>query len=151
MRWRADKITSLMTRVFYAVKANKPDCLLALSPNPRDFSYQTFLQDWWTWERQGLVEELVLQVYRDDLRAFTAELERPEVQLARRHIPVGVGILTGLRNRPVAIAQIQAQVQTVRDRQFAGVSFFFYETLGDRDAAFRNLFPHPAARPHISG
>jgi uncharacterized lipoprotein YddW (UPF0748 family) len=149
MRWRADKITGLMTQVFHAVKARKPDCLMALSPNPQPFSYQAFLQDWATWERQGLVEELIVQVYRDSLTAFTAELTRPEVLLAQSHIPVGVGVLTGLKNRPIAMSQIQNQVQTVRDRHLAGVSFFFYETLGDRDGAFRTLFPRPAARPQI--
>jgi len=45
-------------------------------------------------ERQGLIDELILQVYRNDLNIFINELELPEVQAARRHIPVSVGILT---------------------------------------------------------
>jgi uncharacterized lipoprotein YddW (UPF0748 family) len=146
MRWRADQVTRLMTRVFYAVKAQKPDCVIALAPNPQTFSYQSFLADWANWERRGLIEELVIQVYRDQLDRFSAELDRPEVRAAQTHIPVGIGILTGLRNRPIAMSQIKSQVQAVRDRHLAGVSFFFYESLGDRDADFRTLFARPATR-----
>ncbi|MCY7277429.1 MAG: family 10 glycosylhydrolase, partial [Phormidesmis sp. CAN_BIN44] len=107
------------------------------------------------WEQIGLLEELVLQVYRDSLTGFADELMRPEVQAAQSHIPTGVGILTGLKDRPVAFKQIQDQVQMVRDRQFAGVSFFFYETMwnlsgetvSDRRSAFTKLFSTPLYRP----
>ena len=36
LRWRADKLTSFMERVYKAVKAAKPNCLVTLSPNPQD-------------------------------------------------------------------------------------------------------------------
>jgi uncharacterized lipoprotein YddW (UPF0748 family) len=147
VRWRANKITALMTRIFYAVKSRRPNCLISLSPNPWEFSYQFYLQDWRTWERLGFIEELIVQVYRSGLEGFIRELERPEVLEARSHIPVGIGILTGLKHQLAAMEQIQAQVNTVRDRQFAGVSFFFYESLGDRDLEFQVLFGEPAGRP----
>ena len=158
VRWRADKVTSFMTQVFRAVKARKPNCLIALAPNPQEFSYSYSLADWQTWEQQGLIEELIVQVYRDDLNSFIAELVRPEVQTALRHIPVGVGILTGVKNHPVEITQVQNQVQSARDQGLAGVSFFYYETLWnntpqtptERQSAFRKLFPTPVKRPNLS-
>ncbi len=154
-KWRADKITAFMTQVFESVKARKNHVLISLSPNNYDFSYTHSLQDWRTWEQTGLLEELVLQVYRDSLQGFADELMRPEVQAARSHIPTGVGILTGLKDRPVAFKQIQDQVQVVRDRKFAGVSFFFYETMwnlsgetvSDRRSAFAKLFSTTLYRP----
>ena len=154
-RWRANKITAFMTQVFESIKARKHHVFISLSPNNYDFSYTHSLQDWRTWEQTGLLEELVLQVYRDSLQGFADELMRPEVQAARSHIPTGVGILTGLKDRPVAFKQIQDQVQIVRDRKFAGVSFFFYETMwnlsgepiGDRRSAFTKLFSPPLYRP----
>lgn len=153
MRWRADKITGLMQRLFQAIKAVKPDCLVSLSPNSHFFAYNAYLQDWQTWVQRGLVEELILQVYRDELKNFLAELSQPAVQMARRRIPVGVGILSGLWSRPVEIKQIQQQVQLVRDRGFAGVSFFYWESLWgyiapespqERRVAFKTLFPSSA-------
>jgi uncharacterized lipoprotein YddW (UPF0748 family) len=153
MRWRADKITDFMQRIFQAVKAVKPNAIVSLSPNSQNFAYRAYLQDWQTWVERGFVEELVLQVYRDDMSSFSAELSQPALQMARRQIPVGVGILSGLWSRPVSIEQIQQQVQAVRDRGFDGVSFFYWESLWGyiapesprkRRAAFQKLFSSPA-------
>ena len=157
LRWRANKITDFMKRIFAAVKARNQNCLISVAPNPQRVSYDLFLADWKTWERQGLIEELILQVYRNDLKVFISELEYPEVQAARQHIPVSIGILSGLKNRYVPIGQIQNQVQATRNRGFAGVSFFFYETLwnlakekqGDRTSAFGQIFPTSVQRPNI--
>ena len=157
VRWRADKITAFTTQVFRAIKARKHDVLLALSPNNYDFSYNHSLQDWQTWRQQGLIEELVLQVYGDNLQAFIAQLHSSTLQTTRQHIPTGIGILTGLKRKPVPIRQIRDQIQAVRKEGFAGVSFFFYETLwhlvsepeADRKAVFQKLFPLPARRPNV--
>ncbi len=157
VRWRANKITDFTKRVFKAIKATKKDCLVSVAPNPQRFSYDFFLADWQKWERLGIIEELVLQIYRDDLSVFVSELEYPEVKAAKRHIPVSIGILSGLKNKSVPIQQVQTQVQKVRDRNFAGVSFFFYETLWniskekpqERQSGFRKIFPTPTAYPNL--
>ncbi|MBD2569596.1 glycoside hydrolase family 10 protein [Anabaena lutea] len=157
VRWRANKITNFMKQVFTAIKANKKDCIVSVAPNPQRFSYEYFLADWQKWERMGIVEDLVLQIYRNDLNVFISELEYPEVKAAKKHIPVSIGILSGLKNRSVPMSQIQTQVQKVRDRNFAGVSFFFYETLWNisqekaeqRQAGFGKIFPKPTAYPNL--
>ncbi|HBL11219.1 MAG TPA: hypothetical protein DD379_07395 [Cyanobacteria bacterium UBA11162] len=157
VRWRANKITNYLTQLFQAIKDRKPDVIISLSPNPQRFSYDFFLADWATWERRGLVEELVIQIYRDNFSTFTSELDQPEVKTARSHIPVAIGILSGLKNKPIPLSQIQRQVEAVRQRGFAGVSFFFYETLWNkasetpqqRQSAFQALFPMPAKPPEI--
>ncbi len=74
------------------------------------------------------------------------------MKVARKHIPVSIGILSGLKNRSVSMQQIRTQVQKVRDRKFAGISFFFYETLWnisqekalERQVVFQQIFPKPA-------
>nr|WP_242046665.1 glycoside hydrolase family 10 protein [Cylindrospermum sp. FACHB-282] len=155
--WRANKITGFMKRVFTAIKANKKNCLVSVAPNPQRFSYEYFLADWQKWERMGIIEDLVLQIYRNDLNVFISELEYPEVKAAQSHIPVSIGILSGLKNRSVPMSQIQTQVQKVRDRNFAGVSFFFYETLWNmsqekplgRQQGFQKIFPTTTAYPNL--
>ncbi|WP_417118264.1 glycoside hydrolase family 10 protein, partial [Nodularia spumigena] len=157
VRWRANKITDFMKQVFTAIKANQKDCIVSVAPNPQRFSYEYYLADWQRWERMGLVEDLVLQIYRNDLNVFIKELEYPEVKAARSHIPVSIGILSGLKNRTVPIEQIKTQVEKVRDRKFAGVSFFFYETLWNlsqeqpvkRQTGFKNIFPTPTNYPNL--
>lgn len=153
VRWRADKITAFMTQLHTAVKARKPNTIFSIAPNPYDVAYKTYLQDWLTWLRQDLVDELIVQVYRPDLQSFLTQLSRPEIQEARQKIPTGVGILTGLRNKPVPIKFIQTKVRAARQRGL-GVSFFFYESLWDssleptteRQSHFQSLFNIPASR-----
>ncbi len=147
MRWRANHVTRLFRRIVAEVKARNPDAIISLSPNPREFAYERYLQDWGTWERRGLIDELIVQVYRNDMERFEMELDRPDVQVARDYLPVSIGILAGLKGRITPIRLIQRQVRETRDRHYAGVAFFFYETLGDRDQEFQRLFPFPASRP----
>ncbi|PSB00588.1 glycoside hydrolase family 10 protein [Merismopedia glauca] len=157
IKWRADKITGVVKDLFKAVKAAKPKAIFSLSPNPWEFAYTSYLQDWKTWERQGLIEELVIQLYRNDINRLIAEMERPELQAARTHIPVGIGLLSGLKPRPIPMSQITQQVAAVRQRKFAGVSFFFYETLWNlapepvskRQKALKKMFPQSVTRPNI--
>ncbi|MEQ8754199.1 MAG: glycoside hydrolase family 10 protein [Coleofasciculus sp. G1-WW12-02] len=157
MRWRANKISKFMGEIVQTVKSIKPDCIISLSPNPQAFAYKHYLQDWQTWVQRGWVDELVLQVYRDELSSFAAELNQPAVRMARRTIPVSVGILTGTLRDPIPFEQIQAQVEVIRDRAFDGVSFFYWETLWSyltpespqqRRREFRELFPYPAIIPN---
>lgn len=148
VRWRADQLNQFMEKLFHTIKATNPNCLVSVSPNPLHFSLPSSLQDWFTWERKGYVEELVLQVYRRDLEQFNSELERTEVELAKDHIPFAVGILSGLKDNPTPIEMVSKQVKAVRDRDFDGVSFFFYESLWhwgekspqERETVISNLF-----------
>lgn len=140
LQWLTDKITLLFKRIFRVVKAKRA-CLISLSPNPLAFSRQNYAVDWRLWEQEKFVEELVLQVYRSNLSAFVGEIDKSEVSDARFHIPTAIGILTGLRTSPVSFSQIREQVQTTRQKQFAGISCFFYETL-----FYERLSPEKTAR-----
>lgn len=159
VRWRANKITEFLDRVFRVVKTHRPDSTLSVSPNPAAFAYNNFLQDWPRWRQIGYVEELVIQAYRNNVASFRNTLRSPELQQARRHIPTAVGILTGLKDTPVSMSLIQQQAQAAREMGFAGMSFFFYDTLwqadgeatGDRVAAIQRLFATPARRPEVDG
>ncbi|MDY6806324.1 MAG: glycoside hydrolase family 10 protein [Cyanobacteriota bacterium] len=155
MGWRADKLTAFLERIYKAVKAVKPNCIVSVSPNPQNFAYKLYLQDWQTWIEKGIVDEIILQVYRNDPGKFKQELEKPILSFARSKVPVGIGILSGTWNNPVAIAQIKEQVRETRLRGFDGVSFFYWESLWtymtpdppqERRLAFKELFPTPVER-----
>lgn len=153
MRWRADKITAFMAQLHQAVKAIKPNAIFSVSPNYYDFAYKFQLQDWLAWMRQNIIDELIVQVYRPDLQSFVNNISRAEIQEAQQIIPTGIGVMTGLRNRPVPIQQIKSQVRAAQARGL-GVTFFYYETLwnsspeptSQRIAGFQSLFPAPAFR-----
>ncbi|GAB1545102.1 glycoside hydrolase family 10 protein [Scytonema sp. NUACC21] len=153
MRWRSDKITIFMQEIVESVKAVKPSIQISLSPNSQRFAYKYYLQDWESWVNNNLIDELVLQVYRHNQNSFLAELAEPAVQNTRRKIPVSVGIITGTWGNPVNIRQIREQVKVVKEQNFNGVSFFYWETLWSymtpespqqRRKAFLEMFPVPS-------
>lgn len=152
-KWRADKITAFMVQLNQAVKARKPNAIFSVSPNYYDFAYKLQLQDWLNWVRLGIVDELVMQVYRDDLTAFSSKITRPEVLESKQIIPTGIGIMAGLRTRRVPISQIQSQVRTAQQSGL-GVAFFYFESLWnvgpevaeERQSGLQAVFSRPALR-----
>jgi uncharacterized lipoprotein YddW (UPF0748 family) len=158
MRWRADKITAFMVQLNEAVKARKPKAIFSVSPNYYDFAYKFQLQDWLTWLRMDIVDELIVQIYRHDLNSFSDKITRPEIQEAQQIISTGIGIMTGLRTRSVPIQQIKSQVRAAQQRGL-GVAFFYYESLWDsgpepineRQSGFEAVFPAPALRARVDG
>ncbi len=156
MTWRANKISDFLAEVHKLVKARRPNAVVSISPNPYPFAFTNYLQDWPTWVNRGIVDELVIQVYRSDQNRFMWEMNKPSIQAARRKIPVNIGILSGLRAAPVKMDFITDQMAAVRDRAYSGMSFFFYESLWispppetaeQRVGKLRQAFATPAIRP----
>jgi len=129
IRWRAGKLSKFVSILHARIKASCPSCTVSLSPNPAKFAYRFNLQDWQTWVSKGWIDDLVVQIYRDDLAQFEQELDKAPLQRASQQIPVSVGILTGTWRHPISFGQIRQQVESSRDRQLAGVSFFYWDTL----------------------
>ncbi|MGA1623688.1 MAG: family 10 glycosylhydrolase, partial [Synechocystis sp.] len=127
--WRSDQITAYLETLVQTLKAAKPDLMISISPNPQTFSKNCFLADWQQWQEKDLMDQLVLQIYREKQTAFERELTDPSVEQAKQQIPVVVGILSGLKNRPVPLDRLQRQTQWAQENGFAGVAYFFYESL----------------------
>jgi uncharacterized lipoprotein YddW (UPF0748 family) len=155
--WRSQKITNYMKDLFTEIKKANPQAIVSVSPNPQTFSKNCYLLDWQTWERMGLIEELIVQVYRNNMESFQRELNQPAMKTAKTHIPVAVGVLSGLKGRPVPLSLIESQVNYTRQQSYAGVSFFFYESLWNfgkeskrkRQATIKNWFPRSITRTSV--
>jgi uncharacterized lipoprotein YddW (UPF0748 family) len=130
VKWRANKLTDYIVQLQQTVKTIRPKAVFSVAPNPYDTAYLGALQDWLAWVRKGIVDELLVQVYRTDFNSFMAQVNRPELQEAKKKISTGIGVLTGLRNRKISMEQIQAQTKYVRS-QGLGVAFFYFESLWD--------------------
>jgi uncharacterized lipoprotein YddW (UPF0748 family) len=137
VKWRADRLTAFMERLAKAVRTARPGAIISISPNYYDFAYKLQLQDWRTWVKRGIADELLIQIYRPDLASYLPQLSRPEVQEARQRIPTAVAVMSGQRNRPTAMSLIREKVQANRE-QGLGVAFFYLESLW-------SLGPEPAA------
>jgi uncharacterized lipoprotein YddW (UPF0748 family) len=152
-KWRADKITEFMVKLKQAIRARKPGAIVSISPNYAAHAYKFQLQDWPMWVKQGIADELIVQVYRSDIASFKSNIALPEMAIAQQKIPTAVGILTGLRRQPVSMGQIQSQVFAANERGMGAV-FFYLESLwdegpesaSDRLSGFQYLYPRSAQR-----
>jgi uncharacterized lipoprotein YddW (UPF0748 family) len=140
-RWATQKVTNLLLQIFRAVKTKRPQCIISLAPSPLRFSKDNYMADWQAWDQQGLMEEFVVQIYRDQLQAFKAELTKPEVLVMRDRIPATIGLIAGQSDWKITTEMMRSQVTTVRSQAFSGVAFFFYETL-----FFQQLRPQKVPR-----
>jgi uncharacterized lipoprotein YddW (UPF0748 family) len=87
--------------------------------------------------KEGLVDEVVVQIYRPDEQSFAAELARPEFQPKKAgpgaKVPMAVAIMAGTRQRPTPMALLAAKAQAARQRGL-GVAFFHYGPLWELTA-----------------
>lgn len=128
VKWRADRLTSFMARLSKSVREAQPNAIISVSPNYYDFAYKLQLQDWRSWVKQGIADELLIQIYRSDLDSYLPQLTKPEVQESSQRIPTAIAVLSGQRNRPTPMSLIREKVEANR-AQGLGAAFFYLESL----------------------
>ena len=126
--WRAEQVTALLERLRAAINTACPAVRISVSPNPQEFSYSNYLADWSTWVRRGLVDEVVVQIYRDNLAALGRELGHPSLAAAAQRVPVRIGLLAGLKSQPKDPGQLRRELELVQARGYRGIDLFFYES-----------------------
>ncbi|MDV3348951.1 family 10 glycosylhydrolase [Leptothoe sp. LEGE 181152] len=126
--WRAHAITTLLTNITQAVKEVRPEAIISVSPNPPGFAYRKYLQDWVQWVNLGIVDEVVVQLYRDDLSIFEKDLYSSGFHNLRNQVPIAIGLYTG----PLAAAKdfnrTVDEISAVQQAGYRGVAFFSWET-----------------------
>ena len=126
--WRAEQVTALLERLRAAMNSACPAVRISVSPNPQEFSYSNYLADWSSWVRRGLVDEVVVQIYRNNLAALGRELAHPSLAAAAQRVPVRIGLLAGLKSQPKDPAQLRRELELVQGRGYRGIDLFFYES-----------------------
>jgi len=126
--WRAAQVTALLERLRAAMNSACPAVRMSVSPNPQEFSYSHYLADWSSWVRRGLVDEVVVQIYRQNLAALGRELNHPSLVEAAQRVPVRIGLLAGLKSQPKDSAQLRRELELVQGRGYRGIDLFFYES-----------------------
>jgi uncharacterized lipoprotein YddW (UPF0748 family) len=125
--WASQQLTASFQQIVSKIKTTNPNCLVSVAPNPLRFSIDNYRMNWRHWYELGLIDELVIQVYRYNLPAFQAELNKPELQPLKAK--TAIGILTGLKGKNQPSELIQQQVAAVHASGFSGFVCFFYETV----------------------
>ena len=132
-------LTELTREVHQHIKAKNPDLVLSLSPNPYQFSRSQYNQDWLVWVKQGIIDEVIIQVYRSTPGEVQQTVANSGIHTASRYVPVGVGLFTGFKAKPFTMQPIKEQI-TVVENQGLGYVLFVWEYL-----PLRSIAPHLAA------
>ena len=125
----ATALTQLTEKITTAVKEINPDWIISLSPNPPDFAYNRYSQDWLNWVDNGYFDEVIVQVYRPTVQAVETTLVHSGLQEASHHVPVGVGVYAGYREEGLDITplgEVAQQAAFVLNQGY-GYSLFTYE------------------------
>ena len=126
--WRAEQVTALLAAIRAAMASQCPRVKLSVAPNPQDFSKSNYLADWSHWIQLGLVDEVVVQIYRNNPERLAWELAQPSLQAARRKVPLRIGLLAGLKSQPKETAELLKEVALTKQQGINGIDFFFYES-----------------------
>lgn len=128
MAWRSHHLSNLMRRIHESVKAVRPEAIVSLSPNPPDFAYRNYLQDWSSWVDQGLVDEVIVQLYRPSLAALKTDLGSAALTRLKQKVRLAIGLYTGPFIPTKPLARLAEEVKAVQQASYQGVSFFCWET-----------------------
>ena len=140
--WRADLLTEYMKKIFIAVKQIKPNVLVAMSPSIYPWSKEEYLQDWPSWIKNGYVDIVIPQLYRQNIEDYILILDDiVKTQLNekdfRKFYP---GILLKVGSYYPSEELLKQMVEENRKRNIFGEVFFFYEGIKKFPSIFKNEF-----------
>ena len=123
-----DSITDLLILLGSTIRASGKRFILSPAGD-LNFSKGQWMQDWYKVVRSGVVDQLLLQVYRYNLGGFKQLVNDATFSNCSRYTDLGVVILSGLKNNSRVDADlIHSQTNYAQTRNM-GISYFYYDSL----------------------
>ena len=133
-KWRADKLTEFFARMKDSVKSKGDHLIMSVAPSPYPWGFDNYLQDSKTWLQQHIPENMIPQLYRDNLSSYQFELLN-----ALNYVPADekniffAGVLGKAGSYVITPKLLLDQVGLNRQKGVKGESIFFYEALRAND------------------
>ena len=127
---KAAAMTKLTVKVVKAIAEIRPDLIISLSPNPLGFSLKKYSQNWLVWIREGLIDELVMQLYRPTSGEVSLGMDNSILPEVKQYVDVGVGIYAGGLKNQKPLTEIQKQIAIVKEYGYGYVIFPWDTSLG---------------------
>lgn len=142
--WRAELLNQFMQRMHRELKAVAPEKIVSVAPSIYPWSKKNYLQDWPTWLKNGWVDEVCPQVYRNNLDSYRGELKKiVDMQVAKpadlQRVYPGILIQTASHHFNDA-KNVRAMVQANRDAGMQGEVFFYDAALRKYPELFAELY-----------
>ena len=124
---KSEAMTDLTHKIVQAIRNTNPKLIISLSPNPLGFSIKKYSQNWLAWIKMGLIDELVMQLYRPTSQQVALSIDNSILPEASRYLDVSVGIYAGSFKKQKPLAEIKNQIDTVKAYGY-GYAIFPWET-----------------------
>jgi len=153
-RWRQGKVAEFAAQLYRAVKAERPDLLVSVSPSVAGFSDEQFNADWRQWLADGLFDEYVPQVYRANLSDYRRDLPdnvQPFIDNnAEEKAVIGIRFNGAGADTPApTVQQMIVDAALAADGDLAGHSLFYSKGLIDNAAAMSGFYGGPSGHPYF--
>lgn len=151
IEWRVNILNQFMAKIYNTVKSARPDVIVSMAPSLFPWSKEEYLQDWPTWMKNHLVDLIIPQNYRYDLKKYAKELDtiltmQIEKDQAFRFYP---GILLKVGKYYPSKKLLDGMIKENRKRGIQGEVFFFYEGLKKHADFMSSLYEQKAVFPAL--
>ncbi|MDP4174893.1 MAG: family 10 glycosylhydrolase, partial [Bacteroidota bacterium] len=157
MQWRADKLSGFFQRLRDSIKTRSKDLLLSSAPSNYPWGYQNYLQDSKTWLENGIIDNLIPQIYRYDYSSYKYELQKSlsYISDSKKNLFFS-GILAKVGSYVIDTTFLSQSVQENRNNNVKGETYFFYEGIANASKANGDLlrskfYRQQALLPHRNG
>jgi uncharacterized lipoprotein YddW (UPF0748 family) len=123
---KTQAMTELTNQIVEAIHQVKQDLVVSLSPNPLPFATNRYGQNWLLWIKQGLINEVIVQIYRETSEELIATLNNSGLVEASNYVPVAIGIHTGNLQKLKSLTEIKKQKE-IANKYGYGYSLFCWE------------------------
>jgi uncharacterized lipoprotein YddW (UPF0748 family) len=148
LRWRADKVTEFARKFYHTLRDASPDLLISISPGPYPWSYDNYACDWPAWAAEGLFDEYIPQVYRQNYPAFASEWTRQMEIIGARQTDLIAGIRIVGTGPDTTWPDLKQKVEATRSPRSGGhVHWFSRGVLDLYPEELKAFYQGPAAHP----
>ncbi len=155
--WRAGKLNEYFARVRDSVKSRSENLILSVAPSPYYWGYGEYLQDSKNWVIDGIVDNIIPQLYQYDLGSYNYALSTTLNDVGQHNPEIFfAGVLMNVGTYLIDKNLMGQMMSANRDNNVNGESFFFYEglrknnnDLGDHLGAY--FYKDPAVLPWRGG
>lgn len=150
--WRQSKVTQFAVELTGAIRTERPDLHLSVSPSILGFSDNNFNAKWSDWVELGLFDEYIPQVYRSDLQSFRNTLPsnlQPFIDEDRLHeLVVGLRFNGTGADTPTSVTQqMIIDAALAENGGLAGHALFYSKGLIDNASEMASFYGNQRDNP----
>lgn len=127
--WRAGKLTEYLSDLRDSIKSRGENIIISSSPTPHYWGFREYLQDSKTWAEEGLVDNIIPQLYQYDIANYNYALNAiSDVRNANPEI-FNAGVLAKSGEYVIDTNLLGQMLMANRNEGIKGECLFFYEAL----------------------